>query len=295
MIQKLHAIVTLLRPSQWVKNGFVALPLLFAHEIADMQRLQAVALVAVAFCLLSSAIYAINDTVDREADREHPDKRDRPLASGQLSPRFAIGLAIALVVSSWLLALSVNPTVQWVLLAYLVSNLAYSLWLKQVAIVDVTIIGLGFVLRVLAGGLAAQVWISPWMLIMTFLLALLLAFGKRHDDLVNVPGQDRHRHSLKGYSPEFLSQAMTMMGGIVVVSYLLYTLSPVVIERHGTDSLYLTTIFVVVGVLRYLQQALVFRRAASPTRVLLQDHVLQGTILAWLISIVWIIYGSGLS
>jgi len=289
---RLASCLRLARPHQYVKNAFVFLPLFFGWKLADADALLASALAFAAFCLTASAVYVINDLKDIEEDRAHPAKRNRPLASGALTPgeglAFAGGLlgagaAVALVLGSGAFAA--------ILAGYLGLNVLYSFALKHKALIDLACIAVGFVLRVFAGGAVTGITPSHWIVLMTFLLALFLGFAKRRDDLLlSAAGCEKTRRSLDGYNLEFVSAAMMIMAAVVIVSYILYTLSPEVIAKHGSDKLYLTAIFVILGVLRYLQITLVECKSGSPTLVLLRDGFIQASLLLWIVSCYLILY-----
>jgi 4-hydroxybenzoate polyprenyltransferase len=191
-------------------------------------------------------------------------------------------------------ALLPKPDFLLILGAYLILNVAYSFFLKHQAIIDVVCLALGFVLRVLAGGVAAAVPVSHWIIIMTFLLALFLALAKRRDDLLLAAEGQSARRSIDGYSLEFVSTSMAVMAAVIIVAYILYTVSPDTIQKHGTDRLYLTGIWVVVGLLRYLQLALVENCTASPTKILLQDRFLQTVLALWILSFFFLLYNFGI-
>jgi len=284
--------VRLARPSQYFKNGFVWLPVFFGHRLWDGAALALTLYAFVAFCLAASGVYVLNDLMDREEDRRHPVKRRRPLASGALGAGEAVVFLIVLLGSAGFISLALLP---WgflaVLGAYLALNAAYSLFLKHLALVDVTAISLGFVLRVFAGGAASGVPISHWIVTMTFLLALFLALAKRRDDLLLAAQGKSARRSLDGYNLEFVSTTMAVMAAVIIVSYLLYTVSPETIRRHGTDQLYLTGFWVILGLLRYLQITLVLEQTGSPTRVLISDRFLQAVIFLWLLTFFLLLYG----
>ena len=243
------------------------------------------------FGLSASAIYIINDIRDIEEDRLHPIKKNRPFASGQISINIGIGMAIMLLGSGLVIAAVLNPLFLYVLLGYIGMNLAYSSGMKHIPIVDVSMIATGFVLRVVSGGILAEVYVSHWIIVMTFLLALFLGLAKRRDDLVIHRDSGKvMRKSLEGYNLEFINAAMTLMAGVIVVAYLMYTLSEEVIQRMGTGQLYLTGLFVIMGLMRYLQITLVFERSGNPTQILLRDRTIQFVLVGWILSFVVVLY-----
>jgi decaprenyl-phosphate phosphoribosyltransferase len=279
----------LVRPQQWVKNGFVAMPLLLTPEALDGHGVASVLLAVAAFCLVASAGYVANDMADREADRAHPTKSLRALASGRLSVSeaaavgavlLAVGLAAAFVVSSQLL---------FYVIAYLAVSTTYTYVLKHRAILDVMGIAAGFVLRVEAGAAAIGVAPSVWIIVCTGLLALFLALAKRRDDLVFDLGTN-HRRSLAGYNKPFLDASLIVVIGASFVAYVIYTTDAQVMARLGTEHLYLTIPFVLAGILRYLQITLVEERSGSPTSILLSDRFTGLTVAGWLVSLIVLIH-----
>jgi len=294
MLNKAKLYLELARPHQFVKNGFVWLPIFFGSKLNDMWALKQTLIAFVAFCLAAGGVYVLNDLKDIQEDRQHPAKRNRPLASGAIPPRGAVifmaGLLLLATLAGSLLS---QPDFLAILGAYLLLNVAYSFFLKHRAIIDVVCIALGFVLRVLAGGVAAAVPISHWIVIMTFLLAIFLALAKRRDDLLLTAEGQGARRAIDGYSLEFVSISMAVMAAVTIVAYILYTMSPETIQKHGTDQLYLTSFWVVLGLLRYLQLTLVENQSASPTKILFQDWVLQATLILWILSFFFLLYNFG--
>lgn len=275
-----------------MKNAFVFLPLFFGWKLAGPEAVVRAGLAFFAFCLAASAVYVVNDLKDVAEDRAHPTKRNRPLASGALSPREGLTFAAVLLAGALVLTLRLaSGPFAGILAAYLGINLLYSFLLKHRALIDLGCIAVGFVLRVFAGGVVTDITPSHWIVLMTFLLALFLGFAKRRDDLLlSAAGCEKTRRSLDGYNLEFVSAAMMIMAAVVIVSYILYTVSPEVIAKHGSDKLYLTAIFVIMGVLRYLQITLVECKSGSPTLVLLRDGFIQASLLLWIASCYVILY-----
>jgi decaprenyl-phosphate phosphoribosyltransferase len=291
MLNKAKSYLQLARPHQYIKNGFVWLPIFFAGKLGDLGALEQTLIAFAAFCLAASGVYVLNDLKDIDEDRRHPTKKNRPLASGAIPTRGAlIFMAGLLVLAALAGAMLPWPDFLLILGAYLILNVAYSFFLKHQAIIDVVCIALGFVLRVLGGGVAAAVPISHWIIIMTFLLAIFLALAKRRDDLLLAAEGQSARRSIDGYSLEFVSTSMAVMAAVIIVAYILYTVSPETIQKHGTDRLYLTGFWVVVGLLRYLQLALVENRTASPTKIVFQDRFLLVVLNLWLLSFFFLLY-----
>ena len=294
MLNNAKLYLQLTRPHQYVKNGFVWLPIFFGVKLGDLWAVEQTLIAFAAFCLAAGGVYVLNDLKDIEEDRRHPTKKNRPLASGAIPPRGAvIFMAGLLLLAALAGSLLPKPDFLLILGAYLLLNVAYSFSLKHQAIIDVVCIALGFILRVLAGGVAAAVPVSHWIVIMTFLLAIFLALGKRRDDLLLAAEDQNARRSIDGYNLEFVSTSMAVMVAVIIVAYILYTVSPETIQKHGTDRLYLTGFWVVVGLLRYLQLALVENRTASPTKILLQDRFLQTVLTLWIISCFFLLYNFG--
>jgi decaprenyl-phosphate phosphoribosyltransferase len=275
------AILALLRPSHWAKNAFVLAPLLFAKKLDDVGAVVDAVAATIVFCLVASAVYVGNDWRDRHEDAEHPRKRVRPLASGELGGREALiagigclALAVAVGVAAML------PPAFWVVMVvYVLVNLAYSLRLRHVQLVDVLIIAAGFVLRVLAGTTAIDVAASQFIVLSSGLLALLLAMGKRRIDLSMETSAARR--SLTGYSLEFIDVALAALAASVIGFYALFTVSDYAIERYHSDNLYLTTFFVAVGILRYLQVVLAHGSQGTPTEIALGDRFMQIVVAGW--------------
>ena len=283
-------LLKLLRPQQWAKNLFLFIAPFFAGEMLQSGLLVRLAVAFVCFSGVASAIYILNDYRDIESDRRHPTKRERPLAAGEVAPSVALIIMGLLAIGGLGVAYYLDTGFFVVLLTYVGMNIGYSLGLKHVAILDVMMIAFGFLLRTVAGGLVAQVPISQWLVIMIFLLALFLALAKRRDDLlVGQSSGQVMRKSVKNYSLEYVNACLTILAAIIIVSYLMYTISDEVVTRLG-DHLYFTSVFVIAGMMRYLQIALVENNSGSPTKLLYSDRFLQLTLLAWIASFFALIY-----
>jgi decaprenyl-phosphate phosphoribosyltransferase len=289
--QRFNEYFRLLRPQQWVKNLFVFLPAFFAGRIANLTLLSQTLVAFISLCLLASAIYTLNDVTDRESDRSHPTKRNRPIASGRVSVRAALGLAFSLCMAGFAMAGGLGLSVLALAGLYLAFNLAYSLGLKHIPVLDIFIVSVGYVIRVFVGGVVDDVPISIWIVIMTFLLALFLALGKRRDDVLifNESGA-KTRKAIDGYTLPFIDSAMMVMAAVNIVSYIMYTASPDVTGKFHTDKLYVTTVFVLLGILRYLQLTQVEKRSGAPTEVLFKDRFIQLTLIGWILAFMVIIY-----
>ena len=285
------SIINLMRPHQYIKNGFIFLPLFFASRITDTALLLDAVIAFIAFSLTASAIYVLNDYRDVEDDQLHPIKRNRPLASGVITKPQALVIMTLLLVAGTALMTSVSFTAMAILLAYVTMNIAYSFYLKHVAILDVTIIAIGFVTRIFVGSAATDTPLSMWIIIMTFLLALFMALAKRRDDvLIYLETGKKMRKVIDGYNLKFLDAAMAIMASVVIVAYTIYTTSAEVIARVQSEHLYLTALFVIVGIMRYLQIAFVEKDSGSPTRIILKDRFMQLTLIGWITTFVWVLY-----
>jgi len=281
----LKNITILLRPHQYIKNLFVFAPLMFSFQVIGGGNEVLNSLVAfLLFSLIASSIYILNDYMDIEEDRKHPVKKFRPLASGFISKSQAKVLFVSLSISVLFIACMFNIQLFYVLLVYFILNIAYSIKLKHISIVDIFIISLGFVLRLFAGSVVTGIELSHWIIIITFLLALFLALAKRRDDVMLSQAGKETRKNIDGYNFEFVNATMVLMAGVIIVSYILYTVSSDVINKLHTNNLYITTFFVILGIFRYMQLAFVEQKSGSPTKIVLKDRFLQFTILFWLLS-----------
>lgn len=285
-------ILKLLRPQQWVKNAFVLLPLFFSQRMNEVRLLLVTLTAAVVFSLSASAVYCLNDILDREADARHPSKCRRPIASGAVSVpagwcACAVCVCAAIALTWWLLP----ANVLWLMVAYLALNVCYSLWLKHVSLVDVLVVAVFYVMRVEAGALTGDIALSQWIVVMTFLLALFLVLGKRRDDvMLKAEGGKAVRRGAANYNLEFINMALTMVATVTIVAYLMYTISDEVTARLGNHHIYCTAVFVLAGILRYLQLTLVENQSGSPTRVLGRDRFIQACVAGWLLAFIFIIY-----
>jgi 4-hydroxybenzoate polyprenyltransferase len=279
-----------LRPRQWAKNVFVFAALVFAGRLSDPASLWRVAAAFGVFCVLSSAVYLINDIRDRDADRLHPIKRLRPIAAGELSVGTASAISVVLAVSALMAAVAVAPRFGALAAFYLVLNLAYSFGLKRVVILDVMMVATGFLLRALAGAIVIDVAISRWLVMCTGLLALFLGFVKRRQEIASMEGGTATRPILREYSLPFLDQMIAIVTGATVVAYSLYAFSPEVAQKLGTEHLGLTIPFVLFGIFRYLY--LVHQKGAgeSPTAVVLTDVPLIVDVFLWAVVVTIVLY-----
>ncbi len=279
----MSAWVKLLRPHQWVKSGFVFVGLLFGHGWNDGALVAQVLLAAGAFSLAASAVYVGNDLIDRENDRQHPEKCRRPLASGAIGVSSALFLGLACLLVAVGLAWMASPAVLGVVVAYLLLNVGYTLGLKHVVVLDVFIISAGFMLRILAGTVGVGIAPSNWLLLCGLMVTLFLGFAKRRAELKALDDDAAsHRRVLEDYDPVLLDKLIGVCAAATIVSYSLYTVSPETVLMHGTDRLVATVPFVVYGMFRYL--FLLHRRAGGgdPAAQLLTDRHLLGACFGWL-------------
>lgn len=301
------AYIRLLRPKDWAKNLFLFIPIFFSGELFSRHLYPPLLAGVLAFCCLASAIYIINDYRDIEDDRKHPTKSTRPLASGAVSKSAAVVICILLIATGLVTAFFISHKFLLVLGIYFAINLGYSFGLKSIPILDIFIVATGFVLRVKGGAVIAGVGLTEWLNVMVFLLALFMAIGKRRDDvLLKLSTGTDMRRSVKGYNLELLNVLLALVCAVIVVAYFMYTMSPVVqlrIARIGNEGradegviiggvyrLYYTSLFVLAGIMRYLQIIFVQAASGSPTKILYQDRFIQITILLWIASFYLIIY-----
>ena len=286
-------ILSLIRPQQWLKQIFIFLPLFFDKKLLDIDYLVDALYAFVAFSLAASAIYCLNDIMDIEADKQHPKKCLRPLASGQISKTQAYATMALLIFSSLAVSYFAFESFKLlgIIISYVILNIGYCIKLKHIAIVDVFIIASGFCLRIAAGGAATDIWISQWIILQTFLLALFLAFAKRRDDVVlfNRNGC-KTRRNINRYNIEFLNNAISIVATMTMMCYIMWCVSDDVIARMATNQLYITAIFALMGVMRYLQITMVDNKSGSPTKILLKDKFIHFCVAGWVVTFLVLIY-----
>ena len=287
-------LIRLIRPKQWIKNLIVLLPVFFGGALLHPSAIYAGLITALSFSFAASSIYCLNDIIDIEDDKHHPIKCNRPLASGAISiPQGYTLMVLMLILSmaSTFLLYDHQLETAGVIAFYWLLNIGYCLKLKQYAIIDVCIVAFGFVLRVLAGGISTSIHLSKWTVLMTFLLMLFLSFAKRRDDVVrmNETGHAPRQNTIR-YNLTFINQAITITSSVTLVCYIMYTVSPETIQNFHTDYLYLTSVFVLVGLLRYIQIAVVDKKSGDPTKVILRDRFTQLIVLAFGLAFLFIIY-----
>jgi decaprenyl-phosphate phosphoribosyltransferase len=285
-------LIRLLRPGQWLKNTFVFMPLIFSQHLFHKDFSLRSLIAFFAFSFASSFIYVINDIVDREADRLHPTKRKRPIASGEISVATAVGAALVLLAATVMLGVTLSYLFTGIILFYIILQTAYSFKLKQIVIVDVFVIAIGFMLRVFSGAVAIEVVISHWLIITTMFLSLFLAVSKRRSELVLIQNLkiETKRKVLADYDLNFLNLALVIAATGMALSYSLYTMSERTIAMFGTDYLIYTTIFVLFGILRYLFLVVSKDEGENPVGILVKDVLTTGNFLLWIITCIIIIY-----
>ncbi len=293
---KLTSAVKLLRPDQWVKNAFLVAPLIFSKHLFDAAYVKVTVLALIVFSLVSSAVYVVNDLADREADRQHPVKKNRPIASGLISATEAIVILVVLGVVVVLASRSLTLNFHITLALYFLLNLAYSFGLKRVILVDVFIIAAGFMLRVLAGAFAIAVSISPWLILCTLFVSIFLAISKRRGELLlsTDTGNYSGRVVLREYDVPLLDQMMTVAGSGMAISYALYTVAERTVTIFGTENLIFTTVFVLFGIFRYFVLVKKSRGDDNPAHLLISDPAMVVNVIAWFASCVVIIYWNSL-
>lgn len=283
--------ITLLRPKDWAKNLFLLIPLFFSGRLFLWQEYPLLLEGILAFSFTASSIYIINDYRDIEDDKKHPVKSKRPLASGAIPKNVALIICALLAVIGFTLAYSLGMKFLFVLGIYYILNLGYSFGLKTIPIVDIIIVAIGFVLRIKGGAVIIDIGVSEWLNIMIFLLALFMAIGKRRDDvLIKISSGTNMRKAIKGYNLEYLNIILALVCAVIIVAYFMYTMSPEVLRRLKTYRLYYTCLFVLAGIMRYLQIIFIHEASDSPTKILYKDRFIQVSILLWIASFYFIIY-----
>ncbi|MCW5960581.1 MAG: decaprenyl-phosphate phosphoribosyltransferase [Pyrinomonadaceae bacterium] len=280
-----------MRPHQWVKNLFIFAPLLFGRKLADPSAVANSALAFAVFCCIASGLYIINDIIDAEDDRSHPEKRLRPISSGALPIPVAILASISLTAAGFWIAASIRWSVFLVAAAYFLLTLTYCLVLKKIMILDGMTISAGFVLRIIGGAFAIGVLPTHWLIACAFLLALFLAFTKRRQEILMLDKTaGEHRKTLEEYSVGYLDQVNTILISAVLVCYALYTVAPETVSRFETTSLIYGTVFVIYGMLRYMVLIKSPDYGGNPSRMLLKDKPLLLTVAGWAIYNAFVIY-----
>ena len=282
----------LIRPQEWVKSGFVFMGVLFANAWHQPRMVQHVLITAIAFSLTASGVYVLNDLLDRNEDLSHPTKKHRPLAARTISRANAIGIMVLLWSAGLTSGFFVSVNVLLILLSYVLINLAYSLGLKHVPILDVFIIAGGFMLRILAGTSGVGIAPSQWLMLCGLMVALFLGFAKRRAELYALSGeQSTHRRVLGSYQPMLLDQMIVITATGVILTYSLYTMSPITIQVHKTEALIYTVPFVMYGVFRYIYLLHKEQTGTEPADEIFRDGHILVSILSWLVATLWLITG----
>lgn len=287
-----YALAKSLRPHQWIKNTLVCGGLIFSRSLFHLPSILLTLQAFLLFCFAASSVYLLNDLNDLEEDRRHPKKKLRPLAAGLISPTLVAATMCVLAVGSVVGSFVINVPFGCLVLFYLAMNVGYSLKLKHVAILDVMIIAIGFVLRAVAGAVAIRVEPSPWLFLCTLTLALLVGFGKRRNELTVLKDEAAsHRVCLEGYSTHFLDLMMTISAGAAVVTYALYTMADQTAARFGSHALVLTTPFVIYGIFRYLYLIHMKFEGGDPSKLFVTDKPTLINGFLWLTSCAFCVYG----
>ena len=287
----MKSIVRLLRIKQWVKNLFLFVPTFFAGNIFNVGELIQLLAGAAAFSLAASGIYIMNDYKDRHVDRLHPRKRLRPIASGEVNEKTALVLMVILLAGGLFWSFSINLYFFYFLLTYVLLNVGYSLGLKNIAILDLFIVAFGFLLRIYSGGVIVGVPVTDWLVVMILLLSLFLVTAKRRDDLIIKSETGEFvRKASRSYNLEFINSCLTLLSAVIIVAYIMYTVSSEVVERFRSSHLFMTTIFVIAGIMRYLQITFVEQDSGNPTSILYKDKFILITIAGWILSFYLINY-----
>lgn len=292
---KIRSYVRLLRPKQWIKNFFVLAPLIFARELFTPGPLINALKALICFCLAASSVYIVNDILDAEEDRSHPEKKNRPVAAGLISTGQAYALTAFLLLCAGGILLGTNLEFALVVTVYFLINLAYSIKLKEVVLLDVFIVAAGFMLRVLGGAYAIRVEVSSWIVLCTLFISLFLGFAKRRGEIVltRESGSASPRKVLSLYNVSFIDQMLTITAAGAVISYALYTVAPRTLEMYGTDKMIYTTVFVLYGIFRYFYLIHMTSSTDNPTNAVTSDPTILTTGFLWIITCIGLIYFLG--
>jgi decaprenyl-phosphate phosphoribosyltransferase len=283
--------ISILRPKQYIKNGFILFPVFFGGEFFNSALFLPLFLAVFAFSLCSSSIYILNDIIDVNEDKLHPTKKNRAIASGLISTKDAWLYAAAIGLLGLMIMYFVNIRCFYILYIYLIINTFYSVKLKHIAIVDVLCISIGFVLRLEVGSTVTHIPLTMWIVVITFLLTLFMGFGKRREDLLlYLDKGQKTRKNIDGYNLEFLNFAIGITAACVILGYILYTISPEVIARLHNHNFYLTSAFVILGILRYIQIITSDQQSTDPSIIIYQDRIIQLTLVLWLLSCAYFFY-----
>lgn len=280
----------LLRVEQYVKNLFVFAPLFFSGTFLEPKKITVVTFTFLCFCLTASCIYILNDYLDVAQDKLHPEKSKRPIASGKITAKKALLLMCLFMFTSLVSSYLISSELFKIILCYIILNILYSKWLKHIAILDINIIALGFVLRLFAGASVSDVIPSVWILLITYLLALFLAIAKRRTDVVLAQNGQQVRKNIDGYNLIFIDITLGILSSVLIVCYIFYCIAPENQLHYNSKLLYISIILVLNGIFRYLKLSLVNQSTYSPTKIVLSDAFLQITILCWLLLMAYLLY-----
>ena len=282
----INNILKLLRVEQYTKNFFIFAPLFFSFQFSPINAYNTI-IAFILFSLTASSIYILNDICDVAEDKLHPDKKTRPIASQAIKVKDAYVICFTLIFFSLTSSYYININIFYILLIYFIINILYSIKLKYIPIIDIIIIGIGFILRLFVGGFAINEMITNWIIALTFILSIFIALAKRREDIQLLLDGKETRRNVRFYNIEILNQSLKLLSVLIILIYLLFTLSPEVIIKF-TDKIYMTIIFVITGLYRYLYLTLVKNHSGDPTKIFLTDRILQTTIIAWLLSFYYI-------
>ncbi|MCI4667125.1 MAG: UbiA prenyltransferase family protein [Bacteroidia bacterium] len=284
----------LLRPHQYIKNLILFLPAFFSLKLVEEAVWKNTLLGVIAFSFVASAVYIMNDYVDREEDSQHPVKKNRPLASGKVPASHALLIMMALLAMGIPAFYMIDIHAFYLVSVYVFVNVLYSFWLKQIPIIDINIIALGFIIRIATGAFLADpdILLTSWIVLMIFLGALFIGLAKRREDVILASEGQQTRKAIKGYNLEFINAAMVIMASVMIVAYISYTQDAKIQEKFQSEQLYLTVFFVLLGVLRYLQLTFVEKRSGNPSQLFLRDPFLILTVSGWAMTFAWLIYFS---
>lgn len=290
-MNKLKSIIKLSRPQQYVKNLFIFLPLFFVGKILDLDLLYNAFISFISFSFCASAVYIFNDYLDVDADKNHPKKKYRPIASGLVSKLEAFFLIVFFLIISFTIQFTISINSLLILVFYLIMNISYCYILKHIVIIDVVIISVGFILRIILGSNVTEVPLSMWIVIMTFLLAMFLALAKRRDDVLHFLSTGKiMRKVITSYNLKFIEASMTVFASVIIVAYILYTTSEKVLDRINNEYLYITSFFVIIGILRYMHISFVENKSGSPTKILLKDKFTIINMILWVLIYTYLLY-----
>ena len=281
----------LIRINNWVKNLFIFIPLFFSSDLLNVDKFTLTFFGSLGFSLVTSFVYIINDIFDIDFDKNHPDKKNRPIPSGIISIRKSLLIGLILFILGLITLWFTSFHSFLITIFYFILNISYSFKLKHVPIIDFVIISIGFVIRILIGGVIGEIELSQWIIVMVFLLSLFIAVTKRRDDVYQFEVEDKfNRKVVDKYTVEFMDKIITIVSSVLIVSYLLFITSEDVVLRYSTNSLLITFIFVLIGIFRYNQITYVYNKSGSPVKILFKDRFLQIILFCWTLTFFVIIY-----